>query len=117
MNQHTPWSEKENKTLGRFYPSADWFALIEKFPNRTIKAIARQASKMGVRRKRFVVGDKCKEIIELAERRKSAGISQRKVGDEIGYDARTVCYWEHGQRRINSFQIQCYHDTLERMGA
>ena len=117
MNQHTPWSETENEVLGRFYPSSDWFALIEKFPNRTIIAISRQASKIGVRRKRFVVGDMCKEIIELAQRRKSAGISQRKVADVIGYDARYVCYWEHGQRRITGFQIKCYHDALERLGA
>ena len=79
MNQHTPWSEIENVTLREIYPHADWFRLIKALPDRTIKAISRQASKMGVKRKRFVVGDRCKEIIELSERRKRAGITVVKI--------------------------------------
>jgi len=117
MTNYKPWLSFEIKRLKKYYPTMHTSDLLEAFPGRSKDSIYNAASINNIKRQKRRVRLPIKEMVELKQRRKDAQIDLESVAQIMGFSSGTISNLEHGKVRASKFHIQCYKDTLERLGA
>ena len=119
MNFGIEWTTGDLKKLKRLWQPerGEWSTLRRAFPDRSDKAIARAAFKLGLRKHPTTTFDPCPEMVALTTRRKAAGISNFALAPVIGWACWTLHRWDRGDGHPGAYARACYHEALDRMGA
>lgn len=92
------WTKMENLVLQRYYPDpkTSLKQIQEMLPRRNESAFCKQATALGLRRRRTTKCSNLKIIKRLWDLREREGITRRQLADRMGYHYVMLSRWEAG---------------------
>jgi DNA-binding transcriptional regulator YiaG len=113
------WSERDDRDLRQLYPMATWEELQRRFPQRTLAAIAKEASELGLRRDSKMLRQRRHYLSPIVEALRAERLRRRMTGDQLadkmGYAVALIRRWETGINQPKLRQIEDWGDALGMM--